>query len=119
MEMNMAIKKTRSGRLSNPPPENYLSETLLPKPPKRGRKPKKTPKKSPRSSVGDLVAEFEEEVVPMIYDDFYEKLEQVRVPPSTYDTSDFDNTFLFHIRMSNYLRQDRNIKTKIIISTIA
>jgi len=103
MEMNMAIKKTRSGRLSNPPPENYLSETLLPKPPKRGRKPKKTPKKSPRSSGGDLVAEFEEEVVPMIYDDFYEKLEQVRVPPSTYDTSDFDNTFLFHIRMSNYL----------------
>ena len=36
------------------------------------------------------------------YDDFYEKL-NVRVPPCTYDTSDFDNAHLFYIRMSNYL----------------
>ena len=104
MELMGAIKKTRSGRLSNPPPENYLSDTLLPQPAAKRTRKKKTTKKS-LAARGPEVAEIEEEVAPYIYDDFYDKLERVRVPPSTYDTSDFDNTFLFHIRMSNYLIQ--------------
>ena len=51
----------------------------------------------PRAQVDD------DELDDPNYDEFYDKL-NVRVPPSTYDTSDFDKSHLFHIRMSNYLR---------------
>ena len=86
---------TRSGRVSNPPPEDLTLDVpigLASVGKKRTRKTKK------------ITSEFEEEEVEMEeYDEFYTKLSSVRVPPCTYDTSDFDEMHLFHIRMSNYL----------------
>ena len=61
------------------------------------RRATKSPSKARRSKVDD------DEIDDPNYDEFYDKL-NVRVPPSTYDTSDFDKSHLFHIRMSNYLR---------------
>jgi len=60
------------------------------------RRATKSPSKSRRAKVDD------DELDDPNYDEFYDKL-NVRVPPSTYDTSDFDKSHLFHIRMSNYL----------------
>jgi len=74
-------KKTRSGRISKAPEPKTSTRAVS------GRKSKKN-------------VELDESE--LNYDDFYDKL-NVRVPPSTYDTSDFDKSHLFHIRMSNYL----------------
>jgi len=86
---------TRSGRVSKKGPD----------PMEEG--PKSTPRGRPKGKSPVSVKETPKEVAPVVledlnYDDFYEKL-NVRVPPSTYDTSDFDRSHLFHIRMSNYL----------------
>ena len=88
------VKKTttRSGRVSkkaSDPAED------IPKPTPRGRPKGKSPVAT-KEPAPEILEDLN-------YDDFYEKL-NVRVPPSTYDTSDFDRSHLFHIRMSNYLR---------------
>lgn len=59
-------------------------------PAKRGRKPARKLAKERLNDVYHMV------------DDFYAQL-AVRVPPCSYDTSDFDDSHLFHVRMSNYL----------------
>ena len=82
---------TRSGRVSKKASDPVESQ----KPSPRGRPKGKSPV-SVKESAPVVLEDLN-------YDDFYEKL-NVRVPPSTYDTSDFDRSHLFHIRMSNYLR---------------
>ena len=88
------VKKTttRSGRVSKKASDPVED---IPKPTPRGRPKGKSPVAT-KEPAPEILEDLN-------YDDFYEKL-NVRVPPSTYDTSDFDRSHLFHIRMSNYLR---------------
>ena len=83
---------TRSGRVSKKA-SDPVEEVSKPTP--RGRPKGKSPVAT-KEPAPEILEDLN-------YDDFYEKL-NVRVPPSTYDTSDFDRSHLFHIRMSNYLR---------------
>ena len=75
-----------------------LKNSEAPKPTRGRRRATKSPSKARRARKSE-----DDEIEDPNYDEFYDKL-NVRVPPSTYDTSDFDKSHLFHIRMSNYLR---------------
>ena len=75
-------------------------------PASRRKRTTKSPAKSRKSRQVE-----DDEVDDPNYDEFYDKL-NVRVPPSTYDTSDFDKSHLFHIRMSNYLRYELELRYK-------
>ena len=80
-------------------PEIKEEEIIRPAAPtSRRKRTTKSPSKSRKSRQVE-----DDEIDDPNYDEFYDKL-NVRVPPSTYDTSDFDKSHLFHIRMSNYLR---------------
>ena len=76
----------------------YKKISEAPKPTRGRRRATKSPSKARRARKSE-----DDEIEDPNYDEFYDKL-NVRVPPSTYDTSDFDKSHLFHIRMSNYLR---------------
>ena len=96
--------------LEAPPPKSRAKKTTTRsgRVSKKASDPVESPKPSPRGRPKGKSPVSVKESAPVVledlnYDDFYEKL-NVRVPPSTYDTSDFDRSHLFHIRMSNYLR---------------